>query len=54
MRNSSSEEVFCNALLKFIRLAASKIYKINDPIGLVLLTRLHLVFRNLSIILMIQ
>lgn len=34
IRNFSSEGIFCHALLKFIRSAASKTYRINDPIGL--------------------
>ena len=40
IQNSSSEDIFHNFLLEFIRLVASKTYSINDPIGLKLLAKL--------------
>ena len=45
IRNSTSISIFKNALLKFIRPKCCPVYKIFDPIGLKLLTRLRL---NLS------
>ena len=39
IRNSSSEAIFWNALLKFLRPVASKTYSINDSRGLKFLTR---------------
>ena len=42
IKNSSSLEIFKQALLKFIRPKAANVYKIHHPRGLKLLTRLRL------------
>ena len=47
IQNSSSEGIFHNVLLEFIRLFACKAYSINDHIGLKLLTGLHVGFSQL-------
>ena len=40
--SSTSYNVFCNALLKFIKPVQRKTFNINDSVGLKLLTRLRL------------
>ena len=40
--NFSSEGIFRNALLQFVGPVVNKIYSINDPMGLKLLTIIHL------------
>ena len=47
IRNSTSYNLFRNALLKFIRPAQRKIFNINDSVGVKLLTRLRLGFSHL-------
>ena len=47
IRSSSTYHIFRNALLKFIRSAEKKIFNINDPLGIKMLTRLRLGFSHL-------
>ena len=44
--SSSNYHLFCTALLKFIRPVKRKIFNINDPFGIKLLTRLKLGFSH--------
>ena len=46
-RSSTSYNLFCNTLLKFIRPAQRKTFNINDSVGVKLLKRLRLGFSNL-------
>ena len=47
IRRSGSYNIFRNTILNFIRASASKVYNINDAIGIKLITRLHLGFSDL-------
>ena len=47
IRSSGSYNIFHKSLLNFIRPSASKVYNINDTIGIKLITRLHLGFSHL-------
>ena len=47
IRTSGSYNIFRKSLLKFIRPSASKVYNINDVIGITLITRLRSGFSNL-------
>ena len=47
IRSSTSYNLFCNTLLKFIRPAQRKTFNINDSVGFKLLTRLRLGFSHL-------
>ena len=46
-RNSGSYYLFCNALLKCVRLFQIKTFSANDPFEIKMLTRLRLRFSNL-------
>ena len=47
IRRSGSYNIFRKSILNFIRPSASKVYKINDAIGIRLITRLRLGFGHL-------
>ena len=47
IRRSGSYGIFQKSLLNFIRQTASKVYSIDDTIGIKLITRLHLGFSHL-------
>ena len=47
IHSSTSFNLFCNTLLKFIRPVQRKIFNINDSVGVKLLTRLQLGFSHL-------
>ena len=48
IHSSSTYNIFCNALLKFIRPVERKIFNINDPFGIQMLTRLKLGFSHMN------
>ena len=48
IRRSINHNTFLNALLKFMRLFERKIFNINDPLGIKILTKLRLRFTNLD------
>ena len=48
IRRSGSYNIFRKSILNFIRPSASKVYNINDAIGIKLITRLRLGFSHLS------
>ena len=48
IRRSINYDIFCNALLKFLRSFKKKIFHINDPLRKKNLTRLRLGFTNLD------
>ena len=50
IRNSESISIFKSRLLSFIRPRESNVYNTFDPIGLKVLTRLHLGFRILYVL----
>ena len=47
IRSSSSYNIFRKSILNFIRSSASKVYNINDAIGIKLISRLRLGFNHL-------
>ena len=47
IRRSGSYNIFWKSILNFIRASASKVYNINDAIGIKLITRLRLGFSHL-------